>query len=320
MTEQRVDNRFVIGITGITLVLIMTSTPAISQSTSGSESQKRVWTDPDTKLMWATKDSGYAPPTYGLLRQTAAAAYCKNLALADFHDWRLPTIDELEQIYDNSVVGYHIKGGVVKPSGDPTDTSKHAEGQMNVWSQTMREDVEGIWKFDFSAGYRTGDLGGVDLATARALCVRGAPAKTLAAKPTASIDMSHFVTRDGITIPLGASGAPLGNGFAETPLEGKEQGVSLKGNFGAIPLVPSPGTAILRYTGTMAPSSDGKLAGGTTSFKPTQIQTSKAPDKWLRVVSFGLDERGLLTVTDESGAKYAIKVASGGTYGDIEEE
>jgi hypothetical protein len=57
-------------------------------------------------------------PGWGLLSQ-AEAAYCKKSALAGFHDWRLPTIEEVEQIYDKSVDGFHVRGGVVRLSGDP---------------------------------------------------------------------------------------------------------------------------------------------------------------------------------------------------------
>jgi len=301
--------RTFIGITGIALILIVTSTPAIPQSAKGPEPQKPVWTDPDTKLMWAAKDNGDAPPTYGLLSQKAATAYCRNLALAGFHDWRLPTIEELEHIYDKSVEGYHVKGGVIKPSGDPTGNDNHMYAMMHVWSQSEREDAEGIWEFDFGYGDKATTVGGGGLA--RALCVRGAPAKKPAAKPNSPVDLSQFVAPDGISIPEGASGAARGSGLLLTTVEGMEMSMILQGK---------PALATLKYTGTMAASSSGKLGGGTEKFKPTQIQTSKQSDKWLRVASFSLDKLGFLIVTDESGAKYRIKVAPAPNYfGEIEE-
>ena len=53
-----------------------------------------VWSDPATELMWARKDNGYA------LRWQTATEYCRNLQLGGYSDWRLPTIDELKNIYN----------------------------------------------------------------------------------------------------------------------------------------------------------------------------------------------------------------------------
>jgi tetratricopeptide (TPR) repeat protein len=53
-----------------------------------------VWADPATKLMWTRKDNGSDITWY------AAASYCSNLRLNDYSDWRMPTIDELQGIYD----------------------------------------------------------------------------------------------------------------------------------------------------------------------------------------------------------------------------
>jgi hypothetical protein len=277
--------------------------------TARAQALNQVWTDPDTKLMWAVKDSGpYEPPTYGLLRQAEAAAYCKNSSLAGFHDWRLPTINELEEIYDKSVEGYHAKGGVIKPSGDTTGKIHYLYAQMNVWSQSEREDQEGIWEFDFQDGSRSTTVGGVG--AARALCVRGAPAKAAVAATSAVTDMSKYVSADGITIPKGTSGAPRGSGVFFTTIEGSEQPISLRGN---------PALATLNYTGTMETTGDGKLAGGTEKFKPTQIKTSENLDKWLKVTSFSIGKDGFLVVKDESGASYKIKVAPVTLTGTIED-
>ncbi|MGB7555120.1 MAG: DUF1566 domain-containing protein [Candidatus Korobacteraceae bacterium] len=274
-----------------------------------AQASDQVWTDPDTKLMWAAKDNGgYEPPTYGLLRQAQAAAYCKNSSLAGFHDWRLPTIEEVEQIYDESVKGYHVKGGVVKPSGDPTGKTYYVYAQMNVWSQSQRADQDAIWEFNFGHGSRMTTAGG--MGAARALCVRGAPAKVTVAAKASVTDMSRYVSADGITIPSGASGAPRGSGVYFTTNAGSEMPISLRGH---------PALATLNYSGTMVPTGDGKLAGGTENFKPAKIQTSKNLDKWLKVVSFSIGKDGFLVVKDESGASYRIKVAPLGRIGTIEE-
>ena len=73
----------------------------------------------------------------------------------------------------------------------------------------------------------------------------------------------------------------------------------------------TPAIAMLKYTGTIEPSNDGKVGGGSDKFKPTQIQTSKDLQKWLKIVSFLLTKDGFLVVKDESGASYTIKVSMG---------
>jgi hypothetical protein len=79
-----------------------------------------VWSDPATGLMWTRKDNGYA------LRWQPAAEYCRNLQLGGYSDWRLPTIDELKNIYNPAaraacgLEGYavcQIKGNIRLTSG-----------------------------------------------------------------------------------------------------------------------------------------------------------------------------------------------------------
>lgn len=120
-------------------------------------------------------------------------------------------------------------------------------------------------------------------------------AELLAAR--ASADMAKYVSADGITIPK--TGTPKGTGIFISANQGSEMPMSLKGD---------PKVATLKFTGTFEPDSNLRLAGGTEKFKPTQIQTSNDPDKWLKIVSFSVDENWLLVVTDESGASYKIFV------------
>src|ERR1035437_10122075 len=48
------------------------------------------WTDPATGLMWTKKDNGSD------VDWNQASAYCSNLQLAGYKDWRLPNIEELQ--------------------------------------------------------------------------------------------------------------------------------------------------------------------------------------------------------------------------------
>jgi hypothetical protein len=167
---------------------------------------------------------------------------------------------------------------------------------MNVWTQSERVDMEGVWEYNFSRGAKLTTVGGVGMA--RALCVRGAPART--AVLIAAADLSKYVSADGITIPSEAPGVPGGSGVFMRTVERREMSMSLEGN---------PPLAMLNYTGTLSSNREGKLAGGTESFKPTRLQTSKNLDKWLKVVSFSIGKDGFLVITDESGTSYRIKAA-----------
>ena len=129
------------------------------------------WVDPSTGLMWAAKDNGKDVSWKGAMK------YCRDLRLAGYSDWRLPSIDELQEIYDNS-------GFNTPHSGDsmPALAGKAKGGLMltgaREWSSTRVLDDRGrntgiAWQYDFPHGKRwrydplgyTGSL--------RALCVRG---------------------------------------------------------------------------------------------------------------------------------------------------
>jgi hypothetical protein len=52
--------------------------------------------DTKTNLMWADKDNGK------LISWTYAYTYCKNYRGGGYTDWRLPTLEELNGLYDGS--------------------------------------------------------------------------------------------------------------------------------------------------------------------------------------------------------------------------
>ena len=56
--------------------------------------------DTKTGLMWVSKDNGVP------INWPDAVEYCKNLRVGGYTDWRMPTIDELEGLYDKSKSGY----------------------------------------------------------------------------------------------------------------------------------------------------------------------------------------------------------------------
>jgi hypothetical protein len=115
-----------------------------------TEVPEGVYLDPETRLMWTVEDNG------GYISWNKAYEHAKHLRLGGYSDWRLPTIEELEQLYD------------------PKDGSEYNIRKpfrltvRSVWSST----TEGLvaWLFDFPDGERVinnmVDFGGC------ALCVR----------------------------------------------------------------------------------------------------------------------------------------------------
>ena len=129
------------------------------------------WVDPSTALMWTAKDNGND------INWGKAVKYCKNLSLVGYSDWRLPSIDELEKIYDGSGFNApHFKGSILALAGK-------AKGSLLLtgareWSSSRVLDDRGhrtgiAWQYDFAHGerWRYDPLG--YKSQLRALCVRG---------------------------------------------------------------------------------------------------------------------------------------------------
>jgi hypothetical protein len=127
------------------------------------EDASKIWTDPATGLTWTKKDNGSD------VNWQKAGNYCRNLRLAGYSDWRLPTIDELSGVYDPSA---NIEG----EQGRGNRASWHVKGKLQLsgyqWSSSQGNSAWEAWIFFFSNGTRYSSplLGsGLD----RALCVRG---------------------------------------------------------------------------------------------------------------------------------------------------
>ena len=148
------------------------------------------WTDPKTKLTWATQDSGTN------VSQTKAAEYCGTLHLAGFTDWRLPEIAELAAIYDPSSVMHppdgegdaHVRGGIQLTTG-------------NVWSATVGENPGQAWMLTYYSGYRM-SVPADQAPPVRAVCVRGGASTSVRLLVQAPSQAAARVA------PTVASGAP----------------------------------------------------------------------------------------------------------------
>ena len=111
--------------------------------------------------MWTRMDNGSD------VDWNQATAYCSNLQLAGYNGWRLPTIDELQGIYDPrvraqtafdfGVVSVQVKGKLKLTGWDWSST----QGDKPEWSQTFGFSGENRGAFPLRFNYNM-----------RALCVR----------------------------------------------------------------------------------------------------------------------------------------------------
>jgi hypothetical protein len=120
---------------------------AIQAASDGS------WKDNATGLIWAIKDNG-SDVNWNLARD-----YCGNLRVGGFSDWSLPTIDELEALYDEKLSKQFKARGPIELGGSCS------------LSETKNNSGE-VWSYCFSYGGRSlGPISGHGSA-GRALCVR----------------------------------------------------------------------------------------------------------------------------------------------------
>jgi hypothetical protein len=123
-------------------------TQLLSAQTSGE-----TWKDSATGLTWMSKDNGAD------VNQGQAKEYCASLRTGGFSDWRLPTIDELENLYDkNAKKAYKAKGTITLSDSCVPSSSLNPSGE--------------VWNFCFSYGGRTLTRAAGHGSAGRALCVR----------------------------------------------------------------------------------------------------------------------------------------------------
>lgn len=158
---------------GCALLLLACCLPLAAQNdpTEPKAKSMGVWTDPATHLMWTSRDLD-VDQTWSM-----AKYLCDSLRWNGRADWRLPTIDELQGIFDIEVPArplvfegrhfdYHIKGGIILTGRE--------------WSSTlarMNRDrpgplpAAGALTFNFTVGEQVAFLLSDDQGN-RALCVR----------------------------------------------------------------------------------------------------------------------------------------------------
>ena len=98
--------------------------------------------DTKTNLMWADTDSGRA------LTWAEAKSYCDNYRGGGYADWRMPTISELNGLYDKSLKGYLPTDGIYSNVKLPNQIRLSG---VWVWSSEIRDSMASY--FDFCNGW-----------------------------------------------------------------------------------------------------------------------------------------------------------------------
>ena len=118
------------------------------------DNAKEVVIDSNTKLMW--QDNASVKTTEKDWK--GALKYCKNLKFAGFSGWRLPSIDELLSITDDTKYNPAIKNGFLNvTTGLYWSSSPYVSGSSNAWGM------------NFLSGYGDRDLKSVSFLVC---CVR----------------------------------------------------------------------------------------------------------------------------------------------------
>jgi Protein of unknown function (DUF1566) len=101
----------------------------------------RIVLDTKTNLIWAAKDNQKD------INWKDATAYCKNFAGGGFADWRLPTMQELEGLYDPSKGNLPLSrdGSEAATAADKVHLTKliHLTGSA-VWSSRVIPSIQKV--------------------------------------------------------------------------------------------------------------------------------------------------------------------------------
>lgn len=153
---------------------IVAQSPAENQNTAQEAQSTGSWVDPSTGIMWTARDNGKD------VNLGEALKYCRELRLAQYSDWRLARIDELEGVRRSNVA-------------DPEPVSKREDQAFayrlpeeisltgDPWSSTPVSEYRGYpaifeWYFGLNSRTRIFDEPSYSHAK-RALCVRNSTAQ-----------------------------------------------------------------------------------------------------------------------------------------------
>jgi len=145
-----------------------TTAPGVAQETRA----RGYWMDPSTRLVWAARDSSKRMGWH------KATKYCRNLRLAGYSNWRLPSIDELHGLVNlGAYTTEHIGSkDIVHWNGDLQVNGGLLLSGDRHWSSTPVDPTvkhpSKFWEFNFREGRtREGFEDLLEGDTMHALCV-----------------------------------------------------------------------------------------------------------------------------------------------------
>jgi len=99
--------------------------------------------DSETGLMWAARDNGDA------VAWKEAKEYCEDYNAGGYKDWRMPTVEELETLYDEDAPGY-------RPECAVYDWKVYLTGQIHLsgaaaWASVDNDDEAECFMFDYGS-------------------------------------------------------------------------------------------------------------------------------------------------------------------------
>lgn len=131
----------------VILFLVLFSAPSVSADSRFVDNGDGTVTDTRTGLMWAQTDN------MGHITWKDARLYCENIILSRHNDWRMPTIEELETLFDDSMDGYETICGHNVKSAPEVELSCGF-----VWSSGILPIPGGYpvsaYVYNFSKGYQ----------------------------------------------------------------------------------------------------------------------------------------------------------------------
>ena len=138
MSNKRILTRSILA---VILCLTFLSAGAVGADDRFMDNGDGTVTDTRTGLMWAQTDN------LGDITWHDAKLYSEYIILSEYNDWRMPTIEELETLFDDSLDGYKtICGHKVKI------TSQIELSCGFVWSSEVRS-ISAL-AYNYSRGYR----------------------------------------------------------------------------------------------------------------------------------------------------------------------
>jgi len=140
---------------GLAFSLLMAIVISVGAGQVCAQDGADVWKDDATGLTWPLKDNGMP------ITPAEGRSYCDSLKTGGILDWRLPTIDEVEAIYDSKEKKqFRIKGPIELTDACVLTSSTNRGGDT--------------FTFCFNSGSRNIGGGGGCGTTSIALCVSGA--------------------------------------------------------------------------------------------------------------------------------------------------